>query len=134
MSSQNLARAIQIVTRAVEEDEKQNYRDAYYSYCEGLQYFVPMISAESDTNKRKLLQDRATTYLERAEEIKQSFTEAFVEQKNVESANQPAEASTSSTENPVKQALKPAVNYLQICEFVTILTLIHSFNDNKHYD
>lgn len=74
---------------------------------------MPLISAESDPTKRKLLQDRATTYLERAEEIKRSFTEAFTEQKNVKNENQQDES--TSIENPIKQDSKPALNYQQLC-------------------
>ncbi|XP_055323910.1 serine/threonine-protein kinase ULK3 [Sitodiplosis mosellana] len=119
-SDENLGKAIQIVTKAVEEDQKKNYREAYYAYCEGLQYFVPLIAAESDANKRQHLQQQATNYMERAEEIKRSFTEAFIQQKNVKSVNGQAEASCSSSEeNPVKQALKPNLNYKQLYSLFT---------------
>lgn len=59
--------------------------------------------------------------MERAEEIKRSFTEAFSQQKNVKSVNGQAEASSvscasnaSSEENPVKQALKSNSKYEQL--------------------
>lgn len=53
--------------------------------------------------------------MERAEEIKRSFTEAFGQQKNVKSVNGHAEASSSSIdENPVKQALKPNSKYQEL--------------------
>lgn len=101
----------------------KNYREAYYAYCEGLQYFVPLIAAESDANKRQHLQQQATNYMERAEEIKRSFTEAFGQPKNFKNVNGQAEASSSSNssneENPVKQALKPNLNYKQLCKFLT---------------
>lgn len=75
-----------------------------------------MIAAESDANKRKLLQERATTYLERAEEIKRSFVEAHAQQKSVQSTHEQVEALGSSTENAVKEALKPNVNFKQLCK------------------
>lgn len=82
---------------------------------------MPLIAAESDANKRQHLQQQATNYMERAEEIKRSFTEAFGQPKNV---NGQAEASSSSNpsneENPVKQALKPNTNYKQLCRFLTL--------------
>lgn len=114
-----MAKAIQIVTLAVEEDEKRNYKDAYYAYCEGLHYFVPLIAAEADATKREMLQQRATTYMERAEEIKRSYTDAFDQHKNSkkDEVNDQVEAPCSSTENPVKQALKPASNYKRLCMF-----------------
>lgn len=76
-----------------------------------------MIAAESDASKRQMLQERATTYLERAEEIKRSFIEAFAQQKNVQSTvHEEAEAFGPSTGNAVKEALKPNINFKQLCK------------------
>lgn len=108
-----------MVTKAVYEDEKKNYRDAYHAYCEGLQHFVPLISAETDTEKRVFLQQTATNYMERAEEIKRSYQEAFTQQSNSGNSDGQAAASSSTAENPVKQALKPASNYKQMCKITT---------------
>lgn len=71
-SDENLEKAIEIMTRAVEEDTKQNYSKAYHLYCEGLTYFVPLIDAESGA-KKAALRSRAVGYLQRAEEIKHSI-------------------------------------------------------------
>lgn len=113
---QKLAKAIATVTKAVLEDEKKNYRDAYYAYCEGLQHFVPLISSETDAEKRLFLQQAATNYLERAEEIKRSYIEVFSQQDVTQNSvqNSQSEATSSSGENAVKEALKPAPNYKQI--------------------
>lgn len=113
---QNLAKAIQIVTRAVEEDEKQNYKDAYYLYCEGLQYFVPLIAAETDTNKRTQLQLRAITYMERAEEIKRSAKQMFFQRQCSQNSATPSNQTSrdepnTSAENAVKQAIIPTSGY-----------------------
>lgn len=85
---QNLDRAIQIVKSAVEEDEKKNYIDAYYLYCDGLQCFIPIMKAETDPYKYLHLQQRATTYMERAEEIKKSFKRQLSQCNSNESSNQ----------------------------------------------
>lgn len=81
---------------------------------------MPLIAAESDETKRKLLQDRATTYMERAEEIQRSFKEAYVQQNHVKGDYEQTktEASCSSNENQVKQAVKPNSNYNQLCRFL----------------
>lgn len=79
---------------------------------------MPLIAAESDAIKRKHLQQQATNYMERAEEIRRSFNETFAEQKNVKSVNGQTEASGPlNEENPVKQALKLNSNYKQLCRF-----------------
>ncbi|XP_055851733.1 serine/threonine-protein kinase ULK3 [Episyrphus balteatus] len=69
-SEKTLHKAIQLVTSAVELDEQKKYKEAYYLYCQSLQYFVPLITEEPDANKRQVLRNRALTYLKRAEEIK----------------------------------------------------------------
>ncbi|XP_067619445.1 serine/threonine-protein kinase ULK3 isoform X2 [Eurosta solidaginis] len=71
-----LQKAADLVTKAVEYDEKQNYKEAYYLYCSALQYFVPLITEESDASKRLALRNRALTYLKRAEEIKNVVIDA----------------------------------------------------------
>lgn len=71
-SDENLEKAIEIMTRAVEEDTNQNYSKAYHLYCEGLTYFVPLIDSESGA-KKAALRSRAVGYLQRAEEIKHSI-------------------------------------------------------------
>lgn len=113
-----------MVTRAVQDDQKRNYRDAYYAYCDGLQYFVPLIAGETDADRRLCLQQAATNYMERAEEIKRSYIEAFTEQPNsINSTDsiQSGEASSSLVnENPVKAALKPTSNYNEIRKSIII--------------
>lgn len=115
---QRLAKAIAIVTHAVQCDEKQDYRTAYYAYCEGLQLFVPLIAAETDAEKRLFLQQVATNYMERAEEIKRSYIAALVHSSNANAmssaSSQPSDASSSSADL-VKNALKPTSNFSQIC-------------------
>lgn len=71
-SDENMEKAIQIFTKAVEEDTNRNYNEAYHLYCEGLTYFVPLINAESGP-KKAALREKAANYLKRAEEIKHSI-------------------------------------------------------------
>lgn len=122
-----MERAIQIVTKAVEEDEKRNYKDAYHLYCEGLQYFVPLITAEEDASKREHLQKQAITYMQRAEEIKRSAKQAYLLQRQ-NSASAPNESNTSTpettscgfkskaraTENNVLAAINPTSSFKEL--------------------
>ncbi|KAH8382110.1 hypothetical protein KR009_001962 [Drosophila setifemur] len=70
-----LQKAIDLVTQACAYDEKRNYKEAYYLYCSALQYFVPLITEESDAAKRQALRNRALSYMKRAEEIKNCIIE-----------------------------------------------------------
>ncbi|KAG5671977.1 hypothetical protein PVAND_002141 [Polypedilum vanderplanki] len=101
-NDENMERAIQIMTRAVEEDKKQNYQQAYYLYCEGLTYFVPLIDAEIGP-KKAALREKASNYLRRAEEIKHSIL--------YQSARISNNTLPSSTINTVQKALEPSQLY-----------------------
>lgn len=113
-SDQNMEKAIEIVTQAVDEDNKKNYSKAYHLYCEGLTYFVPLIDAESGARKTAL-RATALSYLNRAEEIKHSIM--FPDQQT-----QKPECSQPSQEQQlcqqikipscsVKQALQPSQQF-----------------------
>lgn len=113
---QTLHKAVELVTKAVEYDEKHNYKEAYYLYCSSLQYFVPLITDEADANKRMALRNRAHTYLKRAEEIKNVLIEeeykALALRQNKELNKQ--EPSTSS--NIIADILEPETRYKQLCK------------------
>ncbi|KAH8272646.1 hypothetical protein KR044_008486 [Drosophila immigrans] len=74
-SDQTLKKAVDLVTLAVQHDEKHNYKEAYYLYCSALQYFVPLITDESEASRRQALRNRALGYMKRAEEIKNALIE-----------------------------------------------------------
>uniref|UniRef100_A0A1I8Q0C0 Serine/threonine-protein kinase ULK3 n=1 Tax=Stomoxys calcitrans TaxID=35570 RepID=A0A1I8Q0C0_STOCA len=119
-SEKTLQKAIDLVTQAVEYDEKQNYKEAYYLYCSSLQYFVPLITDETDANKRLALRQRAQTYLKRAEEIKNVIIEeeykalALRQAKNSQEASSSTTTTSSNTANNVTQALEPETRYKQL--------------------
>lgn len=106
------------MTRAVVEDEKRNYENAYYLYCDGLQYFIPLITAENDAAKRLHLQKRATGYMERAEEIKRSINQSYLNRRIAPTTEAETEAPcTSNTENPVKKAIEPKDSFKQLRKY-----------------
>lgn len=120
-SDQNMEKAIEIVTRAVEEDTKQNYSKAYHLYCEGLTYFVPLIDAETGA-KKAALRARAVSYLNRAEEIKHSIMFPNQQMQACEQPEQVQEPECNTVEVPqslkgfsracsVKQALEPSQQF-----------------------
>ncbi|KAL9696229.1 hypothetical protein quinque_015514 [Culex quinquefasciatus] len=111
-SEENLERAIGLINDAIELDKRQEYDAAYKLYCKGLQYFVPIIQAETCPNKKQILRQRVQTYLNRAEEIKHSFQ-----------SEQEPETSSSSSKTPqkpsariqqIQRALQPSENYQQL--------------------
>lgn len=116
VSFQTLQKAIELVTQAVEYDEKQNYKEAYYLYCSSLQYFVPLITDEADATKRMALRNRALTYLKRAEEIKnvlieQEYKALALRQCKEQNKQEPA----TSSANIINEVLEPEIHYKQLC-------------------
>lgn len=110
-NDQNMEKAIEIMTSAVEEDTQGNYQTAYHLYCEGLTYFVPLIDAESGSKKAGL-RERALSYMRRAEEIKHSIMNAS----SGEVKQTPQTKIPSSSVQSVQRALEPSLQYKVLYE------------------
>ncbi|KAF8150386.1 AAA-domain-containing protein [Mycena galopus ATCC 62051] len=67
----NLDRAIEIVQRAIEEDVKQNYAEAYKQYQNSLDYFMLAMKYEKNEKSRSLIRAKISEYLARAETLKE---------------------------------------------------------------
>ncbi|XP_077518713.1 MIT domain-containing protein 1-like isoform X1 [Amblyomma americanum] len=63
--------AVGVLTRAVEHDQAARYTSALVCYQEGIQLLMDAIKETSDSIKRDHLRDRAKTYMDRAEKIKE---------------------------------------------------------------
>ncbi|KAJ7184589.1 AAA-domain-containing protein [Mycena filopes] len=67
----NLDRAIEIVQKAIEEDVKQNYAEAYKQYQNSLDYFMLAMKYEKNEKSRALIRAKINEYLARAETLKE---------------------------------------------------------------
>lgn len=78
MSGDSLKKAIEIVTKATEEDKAGNYEEALRLYEHGVEYFLHAIKYEAHGDKSKeSIRLKCVQYLERAEKLKQ-----YVKSKN----------------------------------------------------
>ncbi|KAL0139084.1 P-loop containing nucleoside triphosphate hydrolase protein [Mucor lusitanicus] len=115
-----LAKAIEIVKKATEEDHKGNYKEAYNHYQNALEYFMTAIKCKLKDPIRK----RFVEYLDRAEMLKEFLNEQEKKQKEPIGANGASKTSLTGailTEKPnvrwddvaglegAKEALKEAV-------------------------
>jgi len=67
-----LQKAIDLVTRATEEDQKKNYAEALKLYEHGVEYFLHSIKYEATSDKAKAsIRAKVVQYLERAEKLKE---------------------------------------------------------------
>ncbi|KAJ7075012.1 AAA-domain-containing protein [Mycena belliarum] len=79
----NLDRAIEIVQKAIEEDVKQNYAEAYKQYQNSLDYFMLAMKYEKNDKSRALIRAKINEYLARAETLKEHIVNG---EKNKKSA------------------------------------------------
>jgi vacuolar protein-sorting-associated protein 4 len=67
-----LQKAIDIVTKATEEDRNKNYEEALRLYEHGVEYFLHAIKYEAQGDKAKeSIRAKCLQYLDRAEKLKQ---------------------------------------------------------------
>ncbi|KAG5513599.1 hypothetical protein PMAC_001031 [Pneumocystis sp. 'macacae'] len=66
-----LEKAISIVKKAIEEDNAQKYNEAYKLYINSLECFNMALKYEKTENGKKLIRDKVTQYLDRAEILKE---------------------------------------------------------------
>ncbi|KAL4068967.1 AAA-domain-containing protein [Scleroderma citrinum] len=77
----NLDKAIEIVQRAIDDDIKQNYAEAYKQYMNSLDYFMLAQKYEKNEKSKVLIRGKIEEYLSRAETLKKHI-QAQEEQKS----------------------------------------------------
>ncbi|KAF9261968.1 AAA-domain-containing protein [Marasmius fiardii PR-910] len=70
-SSTSLDRAIEIVQKAIDDDVKQNYSEAYKLYMNSLDYFMLALKYEKNDKSKLLIRTKINEYLARAETLKE---------------------------------------------------------------
>ncbi|KIJ62102.1 hypothetical protein HYDPIDRAFT_30654 [Hydnomerulius pinastri MD-312] len=66
----NLDKAIEVVTRAIEADTKQDYEEAYKQYMNSLDWFMLAQKYEKNEKSKGLIRGKIEEYLTRAETLK----------------------------------------------------------------
>ncbi|KIM39058.1 hypothetical protein M413DRAFT_447414 [Hebeloma cylindrosporum] len=72
--SNHLDRAIELVQKAIDEDVKHNYAEAYKHYQNALDYFMLALKYEKNEKSKTLIKSKILEYLGRAETLKQHLT------------------------------------------------------------
>ncbi|CAL1268156.1 unnamed protein product [Larinioides sclopetarius] len=107
-----LQKAIDLVTKATEEDKKKNYDEAFRLYEHGVEYFLHAIKYEAQSDKAKeSIRAKCAQYLERAEKLKKYLKEKQKKKpiKDTDggppSKNNDNNSSDSDNEDPEKKKL-----------------------------
>ncbi|XP_045442799.1 serine/threonine-protein kinase ULK3 isoform X6 [Pipistrellus kuhlii] len=69
-SEESLARATTLVVQAVKKDQEGNAAAALSLYCKALDFFVPALHYEVDTQRKEAIKAKVRQYVSRAEELK----------------------------------------------------------------
>jgi vacuolar protein-sorting-associated protein 4 len=114
-SGSTLQKAIDLVTKATEEDRKKNYDEAFRLYEHGVEYFLHSIKYEAQTDKAKeTIRQKCVQYLDRAEKIKEYLKKSSKDKskpvKDGETGNKKSgekdSDSDSDSEDPEKKKLQ----------------------------
>uniref|UniRef100_A0A131XBA6 vesicle-fusing ATPase n=1 Tax=Hyalomma excavatum TaxID=257692 RepID=A0A131XBA6_9ACAR len=105
-----LQKAIDLVTRATEEDKNKNYAEALRLYEHAVEYFLHAIRYEAQTDRAKeSIRSKCVQYLDRAEKLKEYLRNKTKEKKPVKQGEsndkKEGNSSDSDDENPEKKKL-----------------------------
>ncbi|KAI8985263.1 P-loop containing nucleoside triphosphate hydrolase protein [Pilobolus umbonatus] len=70
-STDFLAKAIELVKKATEDDHQGNYKEAYTEYQNALEYFMAALKYEKNDRLKEPIRKRFVEYLDRAEMLKE---------------------------------------------------------------
>ncbi|KAB0792491.1 hypothetical protein PPYR_14450 [Photinus pyralis] len=110
MATGTLQKAIELVTKATEEDRNKNYEEALRLYEHGVEYFLHAIKYEAQGEKAKeSIRAKCCQYLERAEKIKESIKKG--KKKPVKDGETPkdekkSDSDSDDSEDPEKKKLQ----------------------------
>lgn len=107
-SASTLQKAIELVTKATEEDRNKNYEEALRLYEHGVEYFLHAIKYEAQGDKAKeSLRLRCGQYLERAEQIKESLSKGKKNKKaTIKENKDDGSDKDSDSDDPEKKKLQ----------------------------
>uniref|UniRef100_A0A8C9Z4N2 vesicle-fusing ATPase n=1 Tax=Sander lucioperca TaxID=283035 RepID=A0A8C9Z4N2_SANLU len=104
----NVTKAIDLVTKATEEDKAKNYEEALRLYQHAVEYFLHAIKYEAHSDKAKeSIRAKCMQYLDRAEKLKDYLKNKDKQgKKPVKEAQSNDNDSDSEGENPEKKKLQ----------------------------
>lgn len=131
-SDANFGRAVELMTHAIELDKAGDYAAAYTAYCDGLQFFVPLIAAETTPAKRAQLRHNADSYLRRAEELRAAMrcAEAAAAAATTTAPSRPGNNGTDAlaAAQPQPAQLRPSQRWSQLREACQCAKLAHGLD------
>ncbi|KAI6182194.1 Vesicle-fusing ATPase [Aphelenchoides bicaudatus] len=104
----SLGKAIELVTKATEEDKKKNYREALKLYMNGCDYFLLALKYETHGDRQKeTIRARMMSYVERAEQVKTYLDNK--ERKPVKEDDSGADSDSDNQSKKLQESLNKAI-------------------------
>ncbi|KRY53889.1 Vacuolar protein sorting-associated protein 4A, partial [Trichinella britovi] len=102
-----MVKAIDLVTKATDEDKKKNYAEALRLYEHAVEYFLHAIKYEAQGDKQKdTIRSKCGQYLDRAEKLKEYLKNGKSKKKPVKAETESKDSSESDGEDPEKKKLQ----------------------------
>jgi vacuolar protein-sorting-associated protein 4 len=119
----SLGKAIELVTKATEEDKKKNYREALSLYSHGCDYFMHALKCKSyeyfnqftfviadethGDRQKETIRERLKSYVERAEQVKKYLDNK--ERKPVKEEDSGADSDSDNPSKKLQESLNKAI-------------------------
>eukprot|EP00126_Sphaerothecum_destruens_P000759 Sdes_comp10983_c0_seq1m2621 len=108
-----LQKAIELVTKATEEDQAQNYPEALKLYEHALQYFMTALKYEKNERCKESIRTKCVAYLDRAEKLKEFVEKGGNKKKPVAAADSVGKSDKNSNsdedDDPEKKKMRGAL-------------------------
>lgn len=115
-----LDKAREILQKAVELDEKEEYEDALVLYTDSLLYLVPAIFVESNSIRRASLRRQANQYLNRTEKLKAILKNEGISVSPVDIPHFPQSTSEEQTSYGVTSLAVARRHYTTVQELLSL--------------
>uniref|UniRef100_A0A914XQT1 vesicle-fusing ATPase n=1 Tax=Plectus sambesii TaxID=2011161 RepID=A0A914XQT1_9BILA len=107
MFGQTLEKAIELVTKATEEDKKKNYEEALRLYEHAAEYFLRAVNCEASSEMQKeVIRSKCRTYSDRAKQLKQHIKEEKRKPVKADNEDWNKNNSDSDSEDPERNKLQ----------------------------
>jgi len=104
-----LGKAIELVTRATEEDKNKNYREALNLYSHGCEYFMHALKYETHGERQKeTIRERLKSYVDRAEQLKK-FLDKKDDRKPVKEDDSGADSDSDNQSKKLQESINKAI-------------------------
>ncbi|TRY74661.1 hypothetical protein TCAL_00714 [Tigriopus californicus] len=118
---ESMEKAIALMGRAVAQDKDGQLEEALNYYKQGLEYFVPWTTHETNPSKKEALRTRTKQYIKRAEQIKEILNPDSVSTSSSSSVPRPGSSQFNTLQRASSLNVAHGDELLRLCEVTPAL-------------